>query len=69
MSKDGSGNAEASYTDWKAGVAYVVPEGVLKGVEFGAYYSGNNATSAFYTDLTGYDTSKARGVVYVKKTF
>jgi SAM-dependent methyltransferase len=69
VSKDGSGNAEASYTDWKAGVAYVVPDGVLKGVEFGAYYSGNNATSAFYTDLTGYDTSKDRGVVYVKKTF
>jgi uncharacterized protein (TIGR02001 family) len=66
---DGSGNSEASYTDWKAGVAYVVPDGVLKGVEFGAYYTGNNAKEPFYTDQTGYDTSKDRGVVYVKKTF
>jgi len=69
VSHDGSGDLEASYTDWKAGVAYVVPEGVLKGVEFGAYYSGNNAKSRFYTDLTGYNTAKDRGVVYVKKTF
>ena len=28
-----------------------------------------NAKDTFYTDLTGYDTAKARGVVYVKKTF
>jgi len=66
---DGSGPTEASYQDWKLGVSYTVPEGVLKGVEFGAYYSGNNAESAFYTDLTGYNTAKDRGVVYVKKTF
>jgi hypothetical protein len=46
-----------------------VPEGPLKGIELGAYYSGNNAKEPFYTDLTGYDTSKDRGVVYVKKTF
>jgi uncharacterized protein (TIGR02001 family) len=59
----------ASYDDWKAGVAYTVPDGPLKGIEFGAYYSGNNANSGFYTDLNGYDTSKDRGVVYVKKTF
>jgi hypothetical protein len=45
-----------------------VPEGVLKGTEFGAYYTDNNASS-FYVDLTGYDTAKAMGVVYVKKTF
>ena len=38
-------------------------------VEFGAYYSGNNAESAFYTDPTGYNTGKDVGVVYLKKTF
>ena len=66
---DGSGDFKASYTDWKLGVSYVVPEGVIKGVEFGAYYTGTNAKSAFYTDLTGLDTSRDRGVAYVKKTF
>jgi uncharacterized protein (TIGR02001 family) len=66
---DGAGDLEASYTDWKLGVAYTVPQGLLKGLEAGAYYSGNDANRAFYTDLTGYDTSKSRGVVYVKKTF
>ncbi len=60
---------KASYTDWKLGVAYTIPEGPVKGLELGAYYTDNNAKSRFYTDLTGYDTSKARGVVYVKKTF
>ena len=66
---DGSGDLEASYDDWKLGASYTVPDGVLKGIEFGAYYTGNNAKSAFYTDLTGRDTAKDRGVVYVKKTF
>ena len=66
---DGSGDFEASYDDWKLGVSYLVPEGFVKGLEVGAYYTDTNATRAFYTDLTGYDTSKARGVVYVKKTF
>ena len=66
---DGSGDFEASYADWKAGVSYVVPEGVLKGIEVGAYYTGNDAKAPFYTDLTGYNTAKDRGVVYVKKTF
>jgi len=42
---------------------------VLKGIEFGAYYTGNDAKSAFYTDLSGYNTARDRGVVYVKKTF
>jgi uncharacterized protein (TIGR02001 family) len=60
---------KASYTDWRLGFAYTVPEGMMKGLEFGAYYSGNDARKRFYTDLTGYDTSKDRGVVYVKKTF
>lgn len=66
---DASGDGEVSYEDWKLGVAYTVPAGTLKGLELGAYYSGNNAKRRFYTDLTGYDTSKDRGVVYVKKTF
>jgi uncharacterized protein (TIGR02001 family) len=66
---DGSGVTKASYEDWKLGVSYTVPDGVIKGVEIGAYYTGNNAKEAFYTDLTGYDTAKDRGVVYVKKAF
>ena len=41
----------------------------MKGLEVGAYYSGNNANTAFYTDLTGYKTAKDVGVLYVKKTF
>ncbi|HVE50658.1 MAG TPA: TorF family putative porin [Casimicrobiaceae bacterium] len=65
---DASTLGKVGYTDWKLGVAYTVPEGFVKGLEVGAYYSGNNAKSRFYTDLTGYDTSKDRGVVYVKKT-
>ena len=69
VAHDGSGSTEASYQDWKVGASYTVPDGVLKGVEFGAYYSGNNAESAFYTDPTGYNTGKDIGVVYVKKTF
>jgi hypothetical protein len=46
-----------------------VPEGLFKGVEIGAYYTGNTAEQAFYTDLTGYNTAKDAGIVYVKKTF
>ena len=46
-----------------------MPDGLFKGTELGAYYSGNNAESAPYTDLTGYNTAKSVGVVYVKKTF
>jgi uncharacterized protein (TIGR02001 family) len=60
---------KVSYTDWKLGVSYTVPDGLLKNLEIGAYYTGNDAKSRFYTDLTGYDTAKDRGVVYVKKTF
>ena len=66
---DASAHAEVSYEDWRVGLAYTIPEGLFKGIEVGAYYSGNNAKTSFYTDLTGYDTSKDRGVVYVKKTF
>jgi uncharacterized protein (TIGR02001 family) len=60
---------KVSYTDWKLGVSYTVPDGLLKNVEVGAYYTGNDAKARFYTDLTGYNTAKDRGVVYVKKTF
>jgi uncharacterized protein (TIGR02001 family) len=63
VSHDASGDFEASYEDWRAGLAYTVPEGLFKGFEVGAYYTGNNAKRGFYTDLTGYDTSKDRGVV------
>ena len=60
---------KVGYTDWKAGVSYTLPEGPFKNVEIGAYYTGNDAKQRFYTDLTGYNTAKDRGVVYVKKTF
>ena len=69
VAHDGSGSSKASYNDWKLGASYGVPDGPLKGFEVGAYYSGNNAKKAFYTDLTGYNTAKDTGVVYVKKTF
>jgi uncharacterized protein (TIGR02001 family) len=59
----------ASYDDWKIGFSYTVPDGPLKGIEFGAYYTGNNADEPFYTDLNNYNTAKDRGVAYVKKTF
>ena len=35
----------------------------------GSNYTGNNANTAFYTDLNGYNTAKDTGVAYVKKTF
>jgi uncharacterized protein (TIGR02001 family) len=69
VDNDLGGDLELSYSDWKLGGSYTVPEGVMKGLEIGAYYSGNNAQSTPYTDLTGYNTAKDRGVVYVKKTF
>ena len=66
---DGSGNSKVGYDDWRIGLSYLVPEGLFKGVEIGAYYTGNTAEQAFYTDLTGYNTAKDAGIVYVKKTF
>jgi uncharacterized protein (TIGR02001 family) len=70
LKHDLSGDLELSYSDWKLGASYTVHDGTfLKGLEVGAYYTGNNAKSLPYTDLTNYDTSKDRGVVYVKKTF
>jgi uncharacterized protein (TIGR02001 family) len=66
---DGTGSSKVSYNDWKIGASYTVPDGLFKNVEIGAYYTGNTANSGFYTDLTGYNTAKDAGVVYVKKTF
>jgi uncharacterized protein (TIGR02001 family) len=60
---------KVSYTDWKLGASYTVTDGLFKNVEVGAYYTGNDAKSRFYTDLSGYNTAKDRGVVYVKKAF
>lgn len=69
VNNDGTGSGEVSYEDWRVGLAYVIPGGFMKGAEIGAYYSGNNAKEGFYTDLTGYNTAKDRGVIYIKKTF
>ena len=66
---DGTGSSKVGYNDWKLGASYTVPDGFVKGLEVGAYYTGNTAESGFYTDLTGYNTAKDAGVVYVKKTF
>ena len=66
---DGSGSSKVAYNDWRVGASYAVPEGTLKGFEVGAYYVGNNANKGFYTDLSGHNTAKDTGVVYVKKTF
>ena len=69
VKNDASGSAKVGYEDWRLGLAYVVPDGVMKGYEVGAYYSGTNAEKSFYTDLNGYDTGKDRGVIYLKKSF
>ena len=69
VNNDGSGSSKAGYQDWKLGASYTVPDGWLKSLEIGAYYTGNNADTTFYTDLNGYNTAKDTGVVYVKKTF
>jgi len=66
---DGSGSTKVAYNDWKIGASYTFPEGLFKAVEVGAYYTGNTANEGFYTDLTGYNTAKDAGIVYVKKTF
>ena len=48
---------------------HTVGECRLETIEIGAYYTGNTANEGFYTDLTGYNTAKDAGIVYVKKTF
>ena len=69
VKNDLSGSSKIGYEDWKLGASYTVPDGTMKGLEFGAYYTGTTAERPFYTDLTGYDTGRDRGVIYVKKTF
>jgi uncharacterized protein (TIGR02001 family) len=69
VKNDPSGSASISYDDWRIGASYIIQGGMMKGAEIGAYYSGTNAEKAYYTDLTGYDTGKDRGVIYFKKTF
>jgi uncharacterized protein (TIGR02001 family) len=60
---------KASYEDWKIGVSYTVPSGVLKNLEAGLYYTDSNAKARFYTDLNGLNTADDAFVLYVKKTF
>ncbi len=69
IKNDLSGSAKIGYEDWRLGASYTIPDGFMKGAEIGAYYSGTTAEKSFYTDLTGYDTGKDRGVIYLKKTF
>lgn len=69
VSNDGAGPFKASYDDWKLGIAYLFTNGWMKGLEIGGYYTNNNAERAFYTDLTGYNTARERGVAYLRKTF
>jgi hypothetical protein len=69
VANDGAGDARVSCNDWRLGASWTVPKGPLAGLELGAFYTGTSSNSAFYTDLTGYDTAKDTGVVYVKKTF
>jgi len=68
VDNDGSGANEASYNDWKIGVKYVVPSGMLKDVNLGAYYTDNDA-SRLYVDGNNYNTGKSAFVVYVSKSF
>jgi uncharacterized protein (TIGR02001 family) len=69
VANDGTGDAKVGCNDWKLGASWAVPSGPLKDLEIGAYYSGSSSSSTFYTDLTGYDTVRDAGVVYVKMTY
>jgi len=65
---------EASYNDWKLGAKYVVPSGMLKDLELGAYYTDtdakkNSAGTSFWVDGTGYDTAQSAFVFYASKSF
>ena len=68
-------STKASYKDWRIGASYTVQSGMLKDLEVGAYYTDtdmkNSAVTGtnWYTDLTGYNTAKGVGVVYLKKAF
>lgn len=76
VKNDGSrDNAEeVGYNDWKIGAKYVVPSGMLKDLELGAYYTDtdvkkNSAGTSFWVDGNNYDTAKDAFVVYVSKSF
>jgi uncharacterized protein (TIGR02001 family) len=77
VNNDGNQDAatKASYDDWKIGVTYTVPSGMLKNLEVGLYYTDTNVKNSsvtgtnFYTDLTGLNTADDAFVLYVKKTF
>ncbi|GIX28789.1 MAG: hypothetical protein KatS3mg123_2670 [Burkholderiales bacterium] len=57
-----------SYEDWKVGVSYAVPSGVLKDLNIGAYYTDTNANDAGYT-INGKNIGDSQFVVYVQKFF
>lgn len=76
VDNDGKKNTatKASYNDWKIGVKYVVPSGMLKDLNLGAYYADNDvkknaAGTSFYVDANNYNTAKDSFVVYVSKSF
>jgi len=65
---------KASYDDWKVGLGYTVPSGMLKDLNLGVYYTDTNAKkdssgAGWWVDGTGYDTAKSAVVVYVSKSF
>jgi uncharacterized protein (TIGR02001 family) len=66
---------KASYNNWKIGASYTIQSGPVKDLEIGAFYSDTDVKNSvvtgtnFYTDLTGYNTAKGVGVVYLKKAF
>lgn len=71
---DTASATKASYDDWKVGLSYAVPSGMLKDVNLGVYYTDTNAKknaagSGWWVDGTGYDTAKSAVVVYVSKSF
>ena len=69
VNHDGSGNSKASYNDWKVGASYAVPDGRSRAWKSARTTPATTPRRRFYTDLTGYNTAKDVGVVYVKKTF
>ena len=70
VSKDGSGPTEASYQRLEG--RRLVHGARRRRQGAGGrrlLHAATTPRAPFYTDLTGYDTAKDRGVVYVKKTF
>ena len=70
VSHDGSGNSKVALQRLEASaLSYAVPDGLFKASKSAPTTAATTAKKAFYTDLTGYNTAKDAGVVYVKKTF